>query len=65
MGETATTFATILANIGTFFTQLISWFGDLAETIVSNPILFIFLVAVPVVGIVVGLILRLVRSRGR
>ena len=65
MGESANTLANILTNIGAFFTQLISWFGALAETIVSNPILFIFLVAVPVVGIVIGFILRLVRSRGR
>lgn len=60
----AETLATILASITTFLTSLVTWFGTIAEQITSNPLLFIFLVAMPVVGFVISVVLWLVRSRG-
>lgn len=50
-----------LSNIGTFFTQSITWLGDVLDTIVSNPALTIMVLAMPIVGFAVGLLGRLVR----
>lgn len=70
------TFATMLQNVGSFVTQAISWMasflGQIAgvatsgEGVVSlnNPILFIFVVCVPLVGLGVGLLNRLIHTRG-
>lgn len=67
MGEsTAVTLASVLQNVGSFFTELIGWFGDIAQTIAQNPLLFIFLVAIPITGAVTGWVLRLIKGgRGR
>ena len=35
------TLASVLENIGTVFTSLIGYVGDICETIVSNPILLL------------------------
>ena len=70
------TFAQILSNVGSFVTQAISWMGSFlgqiagvtnsAEGVVSlnNPILFVFVVCVPLVGLGVGLLNRLIHTRG-
>lgn len=39
--EGATTLASVLTNIGSVFTALIGYVGNVCETIVSNPLLLI------------------------
>lgn len=55
----ATTIANILAPVGDIFTAAIGWVGDVAETIVSTPLLLCFAV-IPLVGLGVGLFKRLI-----
>ena len=40
----------ILTNIGTFFTQAITWMGDVLEVVVSEPALLIMVIAMPICG---------------
>lgn len=58
---TETTMSTILTEIGTFFTQAITWLGDVLDVIVGNPVLLIMVVGMPVIGFAVGLLNRLFR----
>lgn len=58
---TEATMSTILTDIGTFFTQAVTWMGDVLDVIVGNPILLVLVVAMPVVGFAVGLLSRLIR----
>lgn len=51
----------VLTDIGTFFTQSVTWLGDILDVIVSNPVLLILCVAMPVIGFAVGLLNRLIR----
>lgn len=53
--------ASILSNIGTFFTQAITWMGDVLEVVVSEPALLIMVIAMPICGFAVGLLSRLIR----
>ena len=53
--------AVFLTNIGTFFTQSITWLGDVLNVVVSNPALLVLVIAMPVVGFSVGLLSRLIR----
>ena len=53
-----TTIATILKNVGDIFTSAVGWVGDVAETIVAQPILLVFAL-IPLVGLGVGLFKRL------
>ena len=68
--------ATMLSNVGSFITQAIVWMGQFlaqitgvttsAEGVVSinNPVLFNFVVCIPLVGLGVGLLNRLIQNRG-
>lgn len=58
--------AGILTNVGSFVTSAIGWMGDFVETITAtgNEALFIFVVAVPLCGLGVGLLNRLIHTRG-
>lgn len=58
---TESTMSTILTEIGTFFTQAVTWMGDVLDVIVGNPVLLVMVVAMPVVGFAVGLLSRLIR----
>lgn len=51
----------ILTSIGTFFTAAIGWLGEAIEVVVSNPVLLIMVVAMPIAGFAVGLLSRLIR----
>lgn len=51
----------VLTNIGTFFTQSVTWLGDVLTIIAEEPLLLILVVAMPVVGFAVGLLGRLIR----
>lgn len=50
-----------LTEIGTFFTQAITWMGDVLEVVTSNPALLVLVLAMPVCGFAVGLLNRLIR----
>lgn len=50
-----------LTEIGTFFTQSVTWLGDILDVIVANPALLVMVIAMPVVGFAVGLLSRLIR----
>lgn len=51
----------LLTDIGTFFTQSITWLGNILTTITGNPALLILCIAMPVIGFSVGLLNRLIR----
>ena len=58
-GEVTTvTISTILDSVGDIFAAAIGWVGNVATTIVENPILLVFTV-IPLVGLGVGLFRRL------
>lgn len=50
-----------LTDIGTFFTQSITWLGDVLDTVTGNPALTVMVLAMPIVGFAVGLLGRLIR----
>lgn len=50
-----------LTEIGTFFTQAVTWLGDVLEVITTNPALLVLCIAMPIVGFAVGLLGRLIR----
>lgn len=58
--EGSTTIATILGDVTSVFTAAIGWAGDVGDVIVSTPLLMTF-VAVPLVGLGIGLFKRLLR----
>ena len=57
----ATAMETLLSNIGTFFTQAVTWLGDILDVVIENPALLIMCIAMPIVGFAVGLLGRLIR----
>lgn len=59
MGENV--MAEFLGNIGTFFTQSITWMGDVLTEVTGNPALTVMVLAMPICGFAVGLLGRLVR----
>lgn len=61
MGEETSAMSAFLTTIGEFFTQAITWLGDVLDTIVENPALTVMVLAMPIVGFAVGLLGRLIR----
>lgn len=57
---TAATLSTILTDVGSIVTQAVTWIGQYATVITSNPLIEMFVV-VSFVGLGVGLIKRLIR----
>lgn len=55
------TMETFLGTIGTFFTQSVTWLGDVLDTVVASPALTVMVLAMPIVGFAVGLLGRLIR----
>lgn len=53
--------AEFLADIGTFFTQAVTWLGDVLDVVTGNPALLVLVLAMPIVGFAVGLLGRLIR----
>lgn len=53
------TITTFLASVGDIFTAAIGWVGKVGTTIAGQPILLAF-VAVPLIGLGVGLFKRLI-----
>lgn len=61
MEEETSVMSAFLTTIGEFFTQAITWLGDVLDTIVENPALTVMVLAMPIVGFAVGLLGRLIR----
>lgn len=61
MEGVALTMSEFLTNIGTFFTQAVTWMGDILDVVVENPALTVLVIAMPIVGFAVGLLSRLIR----
>ena len=59
-GEVVTMDALITA-VSSLVTAAIGWVGDFITEITSQPLLLLFCVAVPLVGLGVGIINRLIR----
>lgn len=57
--EGTSAMASILEPVGEIFTAAVGWVGDVAEAIMSKPILLCFAV-IPLVGLGVGLFKRLI-----
>lgn len=53
----------LMETVGQVVTQAITWMGQFASEITSNTILTLGVVAVPLVGLGVGLLGRLLRKR--
>ena len=64
MTETpAVTIATLLTSVGSVFTKVIGWVGDVAATIAGEPILLLACVGIPLCGLGVGMFKRLLSAR--
>lgn len=55
------TMADFLSTVGTFFTQAVTWMGDVLDVVVANPPLLILVLAMPICGFAVGLLGRLIK----
>lgn len=55
------TMSSFLTEIGTFFTQAMTWMGDVLDVVIGNPALLVLCIAMPVCGYSIGLLNRLVR----
>ena len=53
--------STIITNITAFVTGAVSWMGSFASVVADNALLFIFVIAVPLVGLGIGLLNRMFR----
>lgn len=40
----------ILTSIGEFFTQSITWLGDVLDVVTESPVLLIMVIAMPICG---------------
>ena len=57
------TIATLLTSVGSVFTKVIGWVGDVASTIAGEPILLLACVGIPLCGLGVGMFKRLLSAR--
>lgn len=58
--QTSYTLATFMTDVGSMFTTAMAWVGDVATTIMENPILLAS-AAVGFIGLGIGLYKRLTR----
>lgn len=62
MNEAATTtMASFLTTIGSFFTQTMTWVGNVITVIMDNPGLTVLCLAMPICGFAIGTLNRLIR----
>lgn len=52
--------ADIFTGVTTVLTNILTYIGNVATTITAQPILLLFVIAVPVISFAVGLLSRLV-----
>jgi hypothetical protein len=55
------TMSTIVGEVSTVVTAAFGWAGEAVEFIVANPLVMLF-VALPIVGLGIGFLMRLVRG---
>lgn len=55
----------LITAVSSVFTALLGWFSDVGESVISQPVLIVFLVAIPVISFVFGLVMKIVGRRGR
>lgn len=55
------TVASVAQDVGVFLTEAISWLGDVLDTVMNNPALFIMVICMPVGGFAIGALRRLIR----
>lgn len=58
------TMTSIIESVSTLVTASIGWMGDFLTEITASPVLTIFCIAVPLVGLGCGLLKRLIGVRG-
>ncbi len=58
-----TTIASLMTSVGSVFTTVIGWVGNVASEIASEPILLLCCVGIPLCGIGVGMFKRLLSAR--
>lgn len=54
----------LITTVTTVFTAAIGWVSTVAGTIVETPVLLLYCVAVPLVGLGIGMFKRLLSARG-
>lgn len=54
--------STLLTDVGTFFTQMITWLGEMLDLYESQPILLVFVV-IAIAGIVIRWLRRWIPGR--
>lgn len=52
----------MLTDIGSLFTAAIGWMGEALTECMSNPALFVMVIATPIAGIGIGYLNRLLRA---
>lgn len=50
-----------LTDIGTFFTQSVTWATDILSKVTAEPALTVLVIGFPIVGFAFGLLHRLIR----
>lgn len=63
MDPVVDTFGSLLNNVGALVTKTIDWIGDYAEAITDSPILVLSCVAVPLVGLGIRALSRLMSRK--
>ena len=63
-GGGSTGMQALIDAITTFFSSMMTWFNQIAENITTQPIMLLFVVVLPVVSIIWGLVMSIIK-RGR
>lgn len=50
-----------LTNVGTFLTSAIGWMGNVLDVIVQKPALMVMVLGIPIAGVAIGYLSRLIR----
>ena len=50
-----------LTNVGAFLTEAIEWMGNVMNVVATNPPLMVMCLAIPVAGVAIGYLSRLIR----
>lgn len=61
MEGVVSTVGEILQGIGTVFTQIVEWVGDIITLITGQPLLMLMVVALPICGVAIGYLKRLIQ----
>lgn len=57
----AETLSPFLTNVGSFLTAAVGWIGSVLNTVMDNPALFVLVLAIPIAGVAIGYLSRLIR----